>query len=176
MTDGTVPRPLRIAVIGAASASPADYRDAQALGIALADAGAVVLCGGHGGVMEAVARGASEVGGLVVGLLKGGDAESANRWINLPLATGLGDARNALIVRAAEAVVAVGGSWGTLSEIALARKMGLEVGTLGTPPAEGLGLPGFSDPEGAARWALDRALARRRETSRAGSGTYRREE
>ncbi|MEJ2205951.1 MAG: TIGR00725 family protein [Gemmatimonadota bacterium] len=169
-------RPLRIAVVGAAAAAPGDYEDARALGAALAEAGAVVLCGGHGGVMEGVARGAAEAGGLVVGLLRGEDSESANSWITLPLATGLGDARNALIVRAAEAVVAVGGSWGTLSEIALASKMGLAVGTLGRPPATGLGLPALSDPADAARWALDRARERRGETSRAGSGTYRREE
>jgi uncharacterized protein (TIGR00725 family) len=176
MKEGPVRRPLRIAVVGAAAASPTDYQNARALGAALAEAGAVVLCGGHGGVMEGVARGASEAGGLVVGLLKSEAPGSANPWITLPLATGLGDARNALIARAAEAVVAVGGSWGTLSEIALAKKMGLAVGTLGTPPAGGLGLPELPDPDGAARWALDRALERRGETSRAGSGTYRRDQ
>lgn len=176
MTDEAVQRPLRIAVVGAATASPDDYEVARALGAALAHAGAVVLCGGHGGVMEGAARGAAEAGGLVVGLLKGEDVRSANAWITLPLATGLGDARNALIVRAAEAVVSVGGSWGTLSEIALACKMGLAVGTLGDPPAAGLGLPALSDTAHAARWALDRARERRGETSRAGSGTYRRDE
>ncbi len=176
MPSGAVRRPLRIAVVGAATATDADYEDARALGAALAQAGAVVLCGGHGGVMEGVARGAGEAGGLVVGILKGEDPQSANPWITLPLATGLGDARNALIVRAAEALVSVGGSWGTLSEIALARKMGLAVGTLGAPPARGLGLPALSGAADAARWALDRARERRGETSRAGSGTYRRDE
>ena len=81
----------------------------------------------------------------------------------LPLPTGLGEARNALVVRAAEAVVAVGGEWGTLSEIALAKKMGLTVGTLGTPPAEGLELPPLGSPQQAARWAVGKAEERRGE-------------
>ncbi len=150
-------RPYRIAVIGAARASESEYAVARALGAALAEAGAVVVCGGHGGVMEAVARGAREAGGLTVGILPGTEAEHANPWIQVPLPTGLGDARNALVVRGAEAVIAVGGKWGTLSEIALARKMGIDVATLGVPPAEGLGLPAMDGPGPAAAWALDRA-------------------
>ncbi len=114
-------RPYRVAVIGTARASESEYAVARALGAALAEAGAVVVCGGHGGVMEAVARGAREAGGLTVGILPGTEADHANRWIQVPLPTGLGDARNALVVRGAEAVIAVGGEWGTLSEIALAR-------------------------------------------------------
>ena len=80
----------------------------------------------------------------------------------MPIATGMGEARNALVVRAAEAVLAVGGEWGTLSEIALAKKMGLEVGVLGSPPAQGLDLPALDGPEAAAQWALERARERRR--------------
>jgi predicted Rossmann-fold nucleotide-binding protein len=68
----------------------------------------------------------------------------------------MGEARNALVVRAAEAVVAIGGEWGTLSEIALARKMGIEVATLGLPPARGLELPAMTDPVAAAEWATER--------------------
>ena len=156
-------RPPRVAVIGAASASPSEYADAQALGHALAKAGAIVVCGGYGGVMEAAARGAAEAGGLTVGILRGSRAEDANPWIQIPLATGLGDARNALVVAGAEVAVAVGGSWGTLSEISLAKKMGLDVGTLGVPPADGLGLPAFEGPAAAAQWALERAAAFREE-------------
>ena len=107
--------------------------------------------------MEAAARGAREAGGLTIGILPGTEAGSANPYITLPLPTGMGEARNALVVRAAEAVVAVGGEWGTLSEIALARKMGIEVITLGSPPAEGLGLPSAASAEEAAAWALERA-------------------
>lgn len=171
-----VSRPYRVAVIGSAGAGREDYEVARRLGGLLASAGAVVLCGGHGGVMEGVARGASEAGGVVVGILKGERVEDANPWIGIPLATGLGDARNAVVVRAAEAVIAVGGSWGTLSEIALARKMTLDVGTLGRPPAEALGIPALGDPEAAARWALEKARNRRGESPPGGSGTSRRGE
>lgn len=141
-----------------------DADRARRLGGALARRGAVVVCGGRGGVMEAVARGAYEEGGLTVGILPGTDPGAANPWIVLPLSTGLGEARNALVVGAAEAVVAVGGAWGTLSEIALARRIGLEVGTLGTPPAADLGLPALEDPEEAAAWAVANARRRRGET------------
>ena len=109
--------------------------------------------------LEAAARGAAEAGGLTVGILRGSRGEDANLWIQVPLPTGLGDARNALVVAGAEVAVAVGGSWGTLSEIALAKKMGLDVGTLGSPPADGLELPALEDPRAAAEWALERAAA-----------------
>ena len=109
--------------------------------------------------MEAVARGAAGAGGLTLGILPGTRAQDANPWVGIPLPTGLGAARNAVVVAGAEAVVAVGGSWGTLSEIALAKTMGLDVGTLGVPPASGLELPALADAAGAARWALERAAA-----------------
>ena len=157
--DARVERPPRVAVIGAAQASESEYSDAQALGHALAKLGAVVVCGGYGGVMEAAARGAAEAGGLTIGILRGSRGEDANPWIQVPLPTGLGEARNALVVAGAEAAVAVGGSWGTLSEIALAKKMGLDVGTLGLPPAGDLDLPALQDPSAAAHWALERAAA-----------------
>ena len=98
-------------------------------------------------------------GGLTIGILRGSRGEDANPWIKVPLPTGLGEARNALVVAGAEAAVSVGGSWGTLSEIALAKKMGLDVGTLGLPPAGDLDLPALQDPSAAAHWALERAAA-----------------
>lgn len=153
----TVEAPHRIAVIGAGTASDEEYGTARALGSALARRGAIVVCGGRGGVMEAVARGAHEAGGTTVGILPGDDAREANPWVAVPLATGLGEARNALVVRGAEAVVAVGGSWGTLSEIALARKMGRAVTMLGDPPAGGLGLHASADAEAAAEWVIEAA-------------------
>jgi len=149
--------PLRIAVIGGGSASAEDVRVARELGAAIAEGGAVLVCGGLGGVMEAAAHGAHEAGGLTVGILPGPDASAANEWIQLPLPTGMGEARNALVARAAEAVVAVGGEWGTLSEIALARKMGIGVVTLGEPPADRLGLPHARTAAEAASWALEQA-------------------
>lgn len=157
-----VERPPRIAVIGAGDADDADLERARKLGARLAEAGAVVICGGLGGVMEAAARGCVECGGTTVGLLPGRDDSRANPWITLPLATGMGEARNALVVRSAEAVIAVGGSWGTLSEIALAKKMGVPVAILGAPPAQGLGLHHPTDPDEAADWAVEQAAEGRR--------------
>jgi uncharacterized protein (TIGR00725 family) len=107
--------------------------------------------------MEAAARGARDAGGLTVGILPGIDAASANAAIVLPIPTGMGEARNALVVRAAEAVIAVGGAWGTLSEIALARKMGIDVIVLGRSPAGELELERADSADGAVSWALERA-------------------
>lgn len=174
--DGRPGRPPRVAVVGGADASAEERRLAEELGRALARAGAVVVCGGYGGVMEAAARGAAEAGGITVGILRGENAAEANDWIVLPLPTGMGDARNALVVRAGEAVVAVGGAWGTLSEIALALKAGLAVGSLGTPPAGGLGLPDLRTPSEAADWALARVREWRGEKPPTGSGQSRRRE
>ena len=155
------PRPPRIAVIGAGVATDTERAAAEEVGRRLGAAGAVVVCGGRGGVMEAVAKGAAGQGALCVGVLPGGEAHEANPWIALPLATGLGEARNVLVVRAAEAVIAIAGSWGTLSEIALARKVGRPVVTLGTPPAEGLGLDRAKTPDEAVTWALREAAVYR---------------
>ena len=156
-----VSRPLRIAVIGGSIAGDEERAWATDVGRALARCGAVVVCGGRGGVMEAAARGASEAGGVTIGLLPGDAAEDANPWISLPLPTGLGEARNVLVVSAAESVVAVGGAWGTLSEIAFARRRGLQVAMLGTPPAEGLGLTTFDQGREAAEWAVAAARTHR---------------
>jgi uncharacterized protein (TIGR00725 family) len=117
-----------IAVVGAGrDASPGVLAAAEEAGAAIAAAGATLVCGGLGGVMEAACRGARSRGGLTVGLLPGSDRMEANGWVVLALPTGLGEGRNALIVRAADAVVAIGGGWGTLSEIALALRRGLPV-------------------------------------------------
>ena len=161
--------PLRIAVVGAGDPRGKEVEQAEELGRILGRAGAVVVTGGLGGVMEAVSRGCALEGGFTVGLLPGGNPCSANPWIRLPLATGLGEARNVLVVRAGEAVVAVGGEWGTLSEIALARRLGREVGVLGDPSWE-LPLPRLESPGAAAEWALRRARAGRRGNSPQGTG------
>lgn len=157
------PPPLRVAVVGSSAVDEDEYELARSLGRELARRGVAVVCGGRGGVMEAVSFGAASAGGLTVGILPGRDGRGANPWILLPLATGMGEGRNALVVRAAESVVAVGGSWGTLSEIALARKMGREVALLGRPLMGGLELPVFGDPEAAAAWAVERARVARGE-------------
>jgi uncharacterized protein (TIGR00725 family) len=122
-------RPPRawIAVVGPGAASGVELAAAEEAGAAVAEAGCGLVCGGLGGVMEAACRGARSQGGLTLGLLPGLDREAANGWVVVAVPTGLGEARNALVVRAADAVVAVGGGWGTLSEIALAMKTGVPV-------------------------------------------------
>lgn len=127
-----------IGVIGAGlqAARPEDLHNAEEVGRRVAEAGGVVVCGGLGGVMEASCRGARSAGGLTVGLLPGSDRRVANPFVEVAIPTGMGELRNGLIVRTADAVVAVGGEWGTLSEIALAVKTGTPVVGLGTWPLE----------------------------------------
>jgi uncharacterized protein (TIGR00725 family) len=128
--DGAAPW---IAVVGPGrDASDADLAIAEEVGAGVGEAGAVLVCGGLGGVMEAACRGARQRGGITVGLLPGADRADANAWVTLALPTGLGEVRNALVVRAADAVIAVGGGWGTLSEIALALRAQLPVIGVGT--------------------------------------------
>jgi uncharacterized protein (TIGR00725 family) len=129
-----MPRPAPcIAVIGPGrDAGERALAEAEEAGAAVAAAGATLICGGLGGVMEAACRGARSRGGLTVGLLPGDDREAANGWVVLAFPTGLGEARNALIARAADAVVAIGGGWGTLSEIAFALRRGIPVFGIGT--------------------------------------------
>jgi uncharacterized protein (TIGR00725 family) len=121
-----------VAVCGPDPCSAREAGLAEEVGRLLAEAGAVVVCGGHGGVMEAAAKGAAQAGGLVIGILPGSSRAEGNRYLSLSLPTGLGELRNGLIVRAADAVIAVGGQFGTLSEIALARKTGVPVVGLDT--------------------------------------------
>lgn len=116
-----------VAVVGPGDASPEEADAAEQVGRGLAEAGAVVVCGGLGGVMAAACRGAADAGGLTVGILPGTDRAAANEWARVVIPTGMGEMRNALIVRSADAVIAVGGGYGTLSEVALALKTGVPV-------------------------------------------------
>ena len=117
-----------IAVVGPGEGADASQlAAAEEAGALIAEAGCGLVCGGLGGVMEAACRGARSRGGLTLGLLPGLDRDAANGWVVVAVPTGLGEARNALVVRAADAVVAIGGGWGTLSEIALALKTGVPV-------------------------------------------------
>jgi uncharacterized protein (TIGR00725 family) len=118
---------LRIGVMGSGSCTPEIYGLAHEVGSRIARKGAILICGGHGGVMEASARGAKEGGGLTVGILPGDRADRANPYIDIPIVTGLGNARNCVNVLTSQAVIAIGGSYGTLSEIALAFKCGTPV-------------------------------------------------
>jgi uncharacterized protein (TIGR00725 family) len=127
-----------VAVVGPGTASPQQVEAAEAVGAGLAQAGAVVVTGGLGGVMEAACRGARSKRGRTLGLLPGDDRDAANGWVEIAVATGMGELRNGLVVRAADAVVAVGGGHGTLSEIALALKLGRPVIGLGTWEVHGV--------------------------------------
>jgi uncharacterized protein (TIGR00725 family) len=149
------PNSPHIAVIGAGSATPEQADAAEAVGRRLAEAGAVLVCGGLGGVMEAACRGAKAAGGTTVGILPGDDRRQANAHVDVALATGLGEGRNALIVRAVDALVAVGGEYGTLSEIALALKTGKPVVGVGSWDIEGV--VRAQTPDKAVRRALELA-------------------
>ncbi len=116
-----------VAVIGAGSADKELLALAEEVGRLIALNGAVLVCGGLGGVMEAAARGANTGGGITIGILPGLEKSAANPYINVPVATGLGEIRNAVIVRSADVLIAIGGEYGTLSEIALGLKTGKTV-------------------------------------------------
>jgi uncharacterized protein (TIGR00725 family) len=116
-----------IGVVGSGSAGRDQLILAEEVGRLLAARGALLVCGGLGGVMEAACRGAKSSGGTTVGILPGLDRSEANSWVDVAIPTGLGEARNALVVRSADALVAIGGEYGTLSEIALALKTGKPV-------------------------------------------------
>lgn len=146
-----------MAVVGGSTCSVEEAAAAEDVGRRLAAAGAIVLCGGLEGIMEAVARGAQRAGGLTIGILPGADPREANAYIEVPLATGMGEMRNALIVRAAGAVIAIGGSFGTLSEVALALRIGTPIVGLHDRFVGAVDLPRVSDPAAAVAWALDRA-------------------
>jgi uncharacterized protein (TIGR00725 family) len=124
-------RPI-VAVVGGGLCSPQEAAAAEAVGRRLAEAGAILICGGMGGVMAAACRGAKSAGGLTIGVLPGFSAADANPHVDIPIITGMGEARNIIIVRTASAVIAVGGEFGTLSEIAFALKLGRPVIGLGS--------------------------------------------
>jgi uncharacterized protein (TIGR00725 family) len=114
---------LYIGVVGGAKCTEDEYALAYAVGVEIARHKAILICGGGSGVMEAAARGASETGGTAIGILPGESNKYGNRYLSFTIATGIGEARNAIIARTADAVIAVGGEYGTLSEMALALKM-----------------------------------------------------
>jgi uncharacterized protein (TIGR00725 family) len=121
-----------VAVVGAGRCSANVAALAEAVGRELAQRGAVLVCGGLAGVMEAACRGAKGAGGLTVGILPGTSRRDANPYVDLPIVTGMGEARNVLVVQSSQAVIAVSGEYGTLSEIAHALKLGIPVVGLST--------------------------------------------
>lgn len=149
-----------IAVIGGGTCSREETAIAETTGRLLAEQGTIVLCGGLGGVMEAVARGAQTNGGTTVGILPGQDPAAANPYIEIPLATGLGEMRNFLIVRAAHALIAIGGGVGTLSEVALAQRIGKPIVGLHDAFRNVVDIPRVETPAEAVRWVLERATGK----------------
>jgi uncharacterized protein (TIGR00725 family) len=127
-----------IGVIGGKAADPGQLSDAEEAGRLIARAGAVLATGGMGGVMEAASRGAHAEGGIVLGILPGEDKSAANDYVDVAVATGFGIGRNIVLVRTADALLAVGGQYGTLSEIAYALQMGKPVVGIGTWEIDGV--------------------------------------
>ena len=147
-------------MVGGAAAGSEDLAAAFSVGATLASLGAVVVCGGLGGVMEAACRGAKSAGGTTVGVLPGRSAVDANPYVDVAVPTGLGELRNGLVVAAGAAVIAIGGEYGTLSEIALALRagkpvVGVRTWTL-TRPSGSLdeGIVAVDDPQAAAHLAV----------------------
>jgi hypothetical protein len=146
-----------IAVIGGGSCTTEQTTLAEQTGRLLAEREAILVCGGLGGVMEAAAKGAKSNGGMTVGILPGADPAAANAYIDIPLATGLGEMRNFLIVRVAHALIAIGGGSGTLSEIALAQRIGKPVVGLHDSFRNSIEIPRVASATEAVRWALEQA-------------------
>lgn len=148
--------PPVVAVVGPARCDPDLERVAEEVGRRVADAGALLVTGGLGGVMAAASRGAVDAGGTTLGILPGDSRADANPWVVVAVPSGLGELRNALVVRAADVVLAVGGEYGTLSEIAFALKIGRPVVGLSTWR---LVRPGAGSPDGGVHEADDPAGA-----------------
>jgi uncharacterized protein (TIGR00725 family) len=160
-------RRVHVAVSGGGDAGEEVCRAAEEVGRELARRGAVVVTGGLGGAMEAASRGAKDEQGTTIGILPGDDRDDANPWVDVAVATGLGEGRNVVLVRTVDAVVAVAGEFGTLSEIALALRAGKPVVGLGTwelvrdgQPVEGVVVA--ATPAEAAERAVILARKRRR--------------
>jgi len=156
---------IRIGVIGGSRPRPESIELAREVGELIARNGAVLVCGGLGGVMEGAARGAKKAGGLTIGILPGNEPTDANSQIDIPIATGMGFSRNSLVAMNADALIAVDGEFGTLSEIAFGCIYGKEVIGLGTWEVKGVVPAGA--PEEAVRLALSSVRKKRKGTGRA---------
>ncbi|PSQ32540.1 TIGR00725 family protein [Halobacteriales archaeon SW_10_68_16] len=147
---------MRVSVIGGSTVTDEQYDIAREVGRLLGESGHEVVCGGLGGAMEAVCRGAREAGGHTIGILPSADRSTANEYVDTPIATGIGYARNALVVKNGDAVIAVDGSTGTLSELAFALDVGRPIAGLDTHRVDdlpGLGhIEHVDSPEAAVRF------------------------
>ncbi len=144
----------QIGVIGAGSCPREVYELARKVGREIARRGHVLICGGLGGVMEAACKGAKEMGGMTVGILPGAQRETANPWVDIAIATDMGHARNVIIVHSSDGLIAVSGGPGTLSEIAIALKVGKPVVALKSWSLEGK-VPQANSPQEAVRMLLE---------------------
>ncbi len=156
---------ISIAVIGGSDPSSRETRTAREVGRELAERGAILVCGGLGGVMAAACQGARSADGITVGILPGTDPSDANPHVQIPIATGVGYARNMAVVKSARAVIAIGGSYGTLSEIAYALQSDIPVVGIDTWSLARSGHPDgaivpAADAAEAVRLALDLTAAR----------------
>jgi len=122
----------RIGVIGASEVNAQEYEAAELIGSEVARRDGIIICGGMGGVMEAVSKGGRSQNGLVVGILPGKNDKEANKYIDIPIVTGFGHGRNIIVVSSSEVIIAIGGSFGTLSEISFALRLGIPVIGLNT--------------------------------------------
>jgi uncharacterized protein (TIGR00725 family) len=153
-------QPLRVGVIGSATCDAETAAAARRVGELIAKAGAVLICGGRGGVMQAAAEGARDSGGLTVGILPGEDPAGASPGIAVAIPTGLGEARNAVVVNTSDAVIGIAGAWGTLSEAAFCLKKGVPLILLRSELPD-LPVPSAETSEEAVEWALGQARERR---------------
>ena len=155
-----------ISVIGEGTATPENRALAERVGSELALRGAVVVCGGLGGVMEAVCKGAKSAGGVTIGILPGNEPDAANPWVDHPICTGMGYARNVIVVKSGRAVIAIGGAYGTLSELGHALGdsipvVGLRTWGLSRKGASDTSIQVVNDPVEAVDLALQLAEKRR---------------
>lgn len=160
-----------IAVIGGKECSPQEAEMAETVGREIARRGAILVCGGLGGIMEAACKGASSEGGVTIGILPGDNHQAANRYVQIPIATGMGYARNIAVVKSSQAVIAIGGSYGTLSEISHALQSGIPVIGLNTWSLSKNGQPDNSIiPAQDPIEAVDKALTQLQPGSQPSSG------
>ena len=153
-----------VSVIGGSNCSEEETRLAEEVGRELAKRGVILICGGLEGVMEAACRGAAAQGGTTIGILPGNDRHEANAYVKIPIVTGMGYARNAIVAKSAQAVIAIGGSYGTLSEIAYALQndipvIGLDTWSISRAGVEDKSIITANSPAEAVEKAL--ALAKR---------------
>ena len=156
---------LIISVIGAGEPPPEIAEMAEQVGRGLAERGVTIVCGGLGGVMAAACKGAKSVGGTTIGILPGSDPEDANEWVDIPICTGVGYSRNVIVVKSGRAVIAIGGAFGTLSEIAHAigdgiPVIGLETWTMSRNGTEDLSIVRAHSPADAVTKAMASAGSR----------------